>query len=44
MGIINYTIGLVLGLVRYEIRDEQSYWKCMESYMSHFLSDERNKI
>ena len=42
-GIINYTIGLVLGLVRYEIRDPQSYWKCTESYLSHFLTDKETR-
>lgn len=44
--IINYTINLVLGLVKYEIRDEQAYWRCMENYMRHFLSNKetRNKI
>lgn len=39
LGIIGYTITLILGLVRYEIRDQQSYWKCTESYLSHFLTD-----
>lgn len=44
--IMNYTINLVLGLVRYEISDEQAYWKCMENYMTCFLSNKetRHKI
>jgi len=42
-GIINYTIQLVLGLVRYEIRDPQAYWKCTESYLSHFLTDKESR-
>lgn len=37
--IINYTINLILGLVKYEIRDEQAYWRCMEPYMSYFISN-----
>jgi elongation factor 3 len=40
---INYTITLVLGLVRYEIRDPQAYWKCMEVYMSDFLTDKESR-
>lgn len=46
MGIISYTITLVLGLVKYEIRDPQAYWKCIESYLSHFLTikESRYKI
>lgn len=40
---INYTITLVLGLVRYEIRDPQAYWKCMEVYMSDFLTDKETR-
>lgn len=44
--LISYTINLILGLVRYEIRDTQAYWMCMEQYLSHFLTDKetRHKI
>ena len=43
LGILNYTIQLVLGLVRYEIRDQQAYWACMEPYLSNFLMDKESR-
>lgn len=43
MGILNYSIQLVLGLVRYEIRDPQAYWACMEPYLSNFLTDKESR-
>lgn len=44
--LISYTINLILGLVRYEIRDTEAYWMCMEQYLSHFLTNKetRHKI
>ena len=41
--LISYTINLILGLVRYEIRDIQAYWMCMEQYLSHFLTDKETR-
>jgi elongation factor 3 len=41
--LISYTINLILGLVRYEIRDTQAYWMCMEQYLSHFLTDKETR-
>ena len=41
--ILSYTITLVLGLVRYEIRDPQAYWKCIEPYLAHFLTDKETR-
>jgi len=37
--ILSHTITLVLGLVRYEIRDEQAYWRCIEPYLIHIITD-----
>jgi elongation factor 3 len=43
MEMINYTITLILGLVKYEIRDPETYLKCMESYLSHFLGNKESR-
>ena len=44
--LIDYTITLILGLVKYEIRDPQAYWKCIEPYLSNVLvnKDSRYQI
>jgi elongation factor 3 len=41
--LISYTINLILGLVRYEIRDTQAYWMCMEQYLAHFLTHKETR-
>ena len=41
--ILSHTITLVLGLVRYEIREPQIYWLCMEQYLTHFLTEKKTR-
>ena len=43
LSILSYTITLVLGLVKYEIRDPQAYWQCMEPYLTHFLTEKETR-
>jgi len=38
--ILQYTIQLVLNLVKYEIRDELPYRNCIEPYITHIITDE----
>lgn len=42
--IINYTIKLVLNLVKYEIREELPYQKCIEPYIRHIILEEDQRI
>ena len=42
--IINYTIKLVLNLVKYEIRDEFPYQKCIEPYIRDIISEKEDRI
>ena len=42
--IINYTIKLVLNLVKYEIRDELPYQKCIEPYIRDIISEKEDRI
>ena len=42
--IIQYTIDLVLNLVKYEIRDSVTYYGCIEPYLSHLLPKEARDI
>ena len=37
--IVKYSIGLVLNLVKYEIRDMNLYDKCIHPYLTHLLED-----
>jgi len=44
--VIQYSIGIVLNLVKYEIRDPSVYLSCIEPYLAHIVenADVRNKI
>jgi len=44
--VIDYTIKLVLNLVKYEIRDPAIYFKCIEPYLHDILqdNDQRNTV
>jgi elongation factor 3 len=44
MDIINYTIKLVLNLVKYEIRDELPYQICIEPYIRHIILEEESRL
>ena len=44
MDIINYTIKLVLNLVKYEIRDDLPYQICIEPYIRHIILEEDDRI
>jgi elongation factor 3 len=37
--VIQYSIELVLNLVKYEIRDQDVYFKCIEPYLLHIILD-----
>lgn len=44
--VIQYSIGIVLNLVKYEIREPSIYLSCIEPYLAHIVenADVRNKI
>jgi elongation factor 3 len=42
--VIQYSIGLVLNLVKYEIRDLSVYTSCIEPYIAHIVSSKLNEI
>jgi elongation factor 3 len=42
--ILQYTIDIVLNLVKYEIRDPIIYQKCIEPYLSHILKDKETRV
>jgi elongation factor 3 len=37
--VIDYSVGLVLNLVKYEIREMPVYLRCVEPYLAHVVSD-----
>ena len=42
--VIQYSVGLVLNLVKYEIRDMPVYIRCIEPYLTHVVDDEEARI
>jgi elongation factor 3 len=44
INIINYTIKLVLNLVKYEIREELPYRKCIEPYIRDIILEEKERF
>lgn len=42
--VIQYSIDLVLRLVKYEIRDPDIYFRCIEPYLLHIITDKEERI
>lgn len=42
--VIQYSVGLVLNLVKYEIRDMSVYIRCIEPYLKHVVVEEEARI
>lgn len=41
--LLDYTISLVLNLVKYEIREEEIYFKCIEPYLASIVTDSETR-
>jgi len=41
--LLDHTISLVLNLVKYEIRDIQIYFQCIEPYLKNIVTDKENR-